>query len=219
MTNLYCIAGLGADERLFRNLHPINYNLKFIHWVKPDEKDTLVTYADKLIPQIDQTQPYSLLGVSLGGIFATILSSKINPIHVFVISSLKSSKEAPFVFKIFRALKVKYLLNASLLKHMKPIISFFFGKMNKTDRHLVFKMIDESDDNFLPWAAAAILEWKSNDELTPFHKIVQIVGDKDLVFRYSKIKNCKVIKGGTHIMILNRAKEINAIINGIAIKI
>jgi hypothetical protein len=80
-------------------------------------------------------------------------------------------------------------------------------------------MIDESDDNFLPWAAAAILEWKSNDELTPFHKIVQIVGDKDLVFRYSKIKNCKVIKGGTHIMILNRAKEINAIINGIAIKI
>jgi len=211
--NLYCIPGLGADERLFRNLKPEAYQLKFIHWVKPDAEDTLETYAEKLIAQIDQTQPFSLLGVSLGGIIATILSGKINPIHVFVISSLKSSKEVPFAFKVLNALKVKFLFNAKLLKNIKPLIGVFFGKMNRTDQHLVFKMIDDADELFLPWAAAAIIAWKSNDAYTPFHKIVQIVGDKDLVFRYSKIKNCKVIKGGTHVMILNRAKEINEIIN------
>ena len=213
MPNLYCIAGLGTDKRLFRNLHPHHYDLKFIDWVKPDVKDTLETYAKKLIDQIDQSQPYSLLGVSLGGIIATILSSVINPKHVFIISSLKSSKEAPFIFKILRALRIKYILNASLLKNIKPLISLFFGKINQTDQRLVFKMIEESDDNFLPWATAAILEWESNDALTPFNKIVQIVGDKDLIFKYSKIKNGIVIKGGTHVMILNRANEINAIIN------
>ena len=181
--NLYCIPGLGADERLFRNLKPEAYQLKFIHWVKPDAKDTLESYAEKLIPQIDQTQPFSLLGVSLGGIIATILSAKINPIHVFVISSLKSSKEVPMAFKVLNALKVKFLFNSTLLKKIKPLIGLFFGKMNRTDQHLVFKMIDDADEHFLPWAAAAIIEWKSNDANTPFHKIVQIVGDKDLVFR------------------------------------
>lgn len=211
--NLYCIPGLGADERLFRNLKSEAYELKFIHWVSPDAKDTLESYAEKLISQINQKQPFSLLGVSLGGIIATILSAKINPDRVFVISSLKSSKELPFSFKVLNVLKIKFLFHASVLKKVKPLISLFFRKMNKTDHQLVIKMIDDADEHFLPWAAAAILAWKSKDTLTPFHKIIQIVGDNDFIFKYSKIKNCKVIKGGTHFMILNRANEINAILN------
>jgi esterase/lipase len=212
MINLYCIPGLGADQRLFRNLNPSGYQLKFMHWVKPDAQDTLETYADKLIPQIDQKQPFALLGVSIGGIVATILSTKINPIQVFVISSIKSSSEAPKIFKVLKAVRVKYILSSWLLKHMKPVLECFFGKMSKLDKNLFFKMIDEADDDFLPWAAGAILEWKSKDELIPFEKIVQIIGDKDLVFRYSNIKNGIVINGGSHMMILNKTREINKLI-------
>lgn len=47
--NVYCISGLGADERLFRNLKLTNADKKFVNWVKPDKIDTISSYSDKLI--------------------------------------------------------------------------------------------------------------------------------------------------------------------------
>ncbi|MDB5152434.1 MAG: alpha/beta hydrolase, partial [Mucilaginibacter sp.] len=34
-------------------------------------------------------------------------------------------------------------------------------------------------------------------------------GDMDKIFPYKRIKGATIIKGGTHIMIFNQAKEIN----------
>jgi len=211
--NVYCISGLGADERLFRNLKLTNADKKFVNWVKPDKIDTISSYSDKLIVQIDQSKPFSLLGVSLGGVIAVELSSKINPEKVFVISSVKSSKEFPFYIILLNWLKVKYIISSKLLKSGKLFIELFFGKMNKSDKHLINKMIDDTDEVFTPWVAKAIIEWQSKDNLTPFNKIVQIVGDKDLIFRHANMKDCVVVKGRTHVMILDKAFEISGIID------
>ena len=59
--NVYCISGLGADERLFRNLKITNADLKFINWVKPDRNDSISSYSDQLIAQIDLNLPFSSL--------------------------------------------------------------------------------------------------------------------------------------------------------------
>lgn len=213
MINLYCFPGLGADERLFKKLKLHGYQLQYIYWVEPEANESLADYCQRLIPQIDQTKPFALLGVSLGGIMITELAHQLAAEHFFVISSVKSSKEFPFYIPVFRRLGFRYLINAHLLKALKPIIPFLFGKMNQADQQLVFNMIDDSSPTFLTWAAKAILSWKSKDDKTPFHKITQIVGDKDLIFRHSKIQNCKIIKGGTHVVILNKAQEISTIIN------
>lgn len=74
-------------------------------------------------------------------------------------------------------------------------------------------MIDDTDEVFTPWVAKAIIEWQSKDNLTPFNKIVQIVGDKDLIFRHANMKDCVVVKGRTHVMILDKAFEISGIID------
>ena len=211
--NVYCISGLGADERLFRNLKITNADLKFINWVKPDRNDSISSYSDQLIAQIDLNLPFSLLGVSLGGIIAVELSSKIKPEKIFVISSVKSSKEFPFYISILKWIRVKYSISSKLLKSGKLFIPFFFGRMNQSDQRLINKMIDDADEIFTPWAAKSIIDWESKDAETPFEKIVQIVGDKDLIFRHSNIQNCHIIKGGTHVMILNRASEINTFLN------
>ena len=208
--NLYCISGLGADERLFRNLKPEGYDLRFINWVKPDKRDTIGSYTDKLISQIDQTRSFALLGVSLGGVMAVELSGKTCPEKVFVISSVKSSKEFPFYIKMLHSFR--FIISARLLKSCKLLLEFFFGKMNKWDKVLISKMIDDSDDIFLPWAAKAILAWHSDDAQTPFEKIVHLVGDQDLIFRHSNIHDCLVVKGGSHVMILNKTGEINNLI-------
>lgn len=213
MMNLYCFPGLGADDRLFRRLQLNHYQIKNIHWLTPHQNESLADYSSRLIAHIDQTKPFALLGVSLGGIMVTELSHQLPAEHFFVISSVKSSKEFPFYLGLFRRLGFKHIISAGFLKALKSIIPFLFGRMNKMDKQLIFKMIDDADPLFLSWAAKAILTWKSKDELTPFHKITQIVGDRDLIFRHSNIQNCRIVKGGTHVMILNRAQEISAIIN------
>jgi hypothetical protein len=40
-------------------------------------------------------------------------------------------------------------------------------------------------------------------------KVIHIHGDKDDVFPIKNIQNCIVVKGGTHIMILNKYKWLN----------
>ena len=40
-------------------------------------------------------------------------------------------------------------------------------------------------------------------------------GDKDKVFPYKKLKDAEIIKGGTHIMIFDKAKQVNKILKRI----
>lgn len=211
--NLYCIPGYGTDSRLFKNLILKNYTVKFINWAEPDINDTLSDYAEKLIPQIDTTKPFSLLGMSLGGFLSVELSHKINPEHIFIVSSVKSSSEIPSYLQFIRQLGLRQLINAQLVKKSKRLLQPIFGKVNHADKDLLYRMIDESDNQFTTWAGRQITVWKSDDSQTPFKKITHIIGDKDLLYS-SKIKNAQIIKGGTHLMMLDRAAEINAIVDG-----
>ncbi len=58
----------------------------------------------------------------------------------------------------------------------------------------------------------AVLKWK-NITIPP--NVYVITGDKDRVFNYKLIKDAIIVKGGTHIMIFDKAKEINKILKGI----
>ena len=63
--NVFVISGLGADDTVFKKLVLPRYTLVHIQWVTPDNKDTLATYAQKLLPQITEENPI-VLGLSLG---------------------------------------------------------------------------------------------------------------------------------------------------------
>jgi len=51
----------------------------------------------------------------------------------------------------------------------------------------------------------AVLAWR-NTTIPP--NVFQVIGDNDKVFPYKKQPVATVIKGGTHIMIFDKAKEI-----------
>ncbi len=212
MIKIYCIPGYGTDRRLFKSLKLKNYDIKFINWVKPAEKDSLSDYADKLIPQIDTTEPFALLGMSLGGFITVELSHKINPEHIFLLSTVKSSNEIPTYLKFLSQFGLKQIISAKLVKSSKWLVEPIFGKLNLENRNLLFQMIDDADDQFTTWAGKQIAVWRSEDQLTPFQKITHIIGDKDVLYS-KKIKNVHIVKGGTHLMILDRAEEINQIID------
>jgi hypothetical protein len=58
----------------------------------------------------------------------------------------------------------------------------------------------------------AALHW---DGQTSQQHIHHLIGDKDLIFDYHKIKNAIVIPGGDHMMVFTRAKDLNSIIRNI----
>jgi len=39
--------------------------------------------------------------------------------------------------------------------------------------------------------------------------VYQISGNKDMVFNYKRLKSAAIIEGGTHLMLFDRAKEVN----------
>jgi hypothetical protein len=44
----------------------------------------------------------------------------------------------------------------------------------------------------------------------PYRKVIHIHGDKDIIFPIKNINDCVVLEGGTHIMLLDRGKQLSA---------
>jgi hypothetical protein len=91
---------------------------------------------------------------------------------------------------------------------LKPLL----GKMNEADAWLFNDMLKNSSPTFLKWAMDAALVW-DNKIIPP--NMYHIIGDKDRIFPCKKIKDAVIVKGGTHIMIFDKAKEINKILKKI----
>jgi pimeloyl-ACP methyl ester carboxylesterase len=212
MSRIFLIPGLGADTRVYNNIDLHDHEVICVDWIEPNKTDTLATYAQKLIYQYHITPKSIVIGNSLGGMIA-IEIAKIIPLEkVILISSIKTVDEAPWYFSVLRALPFYKPIPGKSFNSMEFLIKPFFGHMNEGDNWLFRDMLRNSSPGFLKWAMDAVLKW-DNKIIPP--NVIQITGDKDLVFDYRRIKGAIIVKGGTHIMIFERAKEINKILKRI----
>ena len=206
------IPGLGADTRVYNNIDLNDYEVICVDWIEPNKTDTLATYAQKLIYQYHIIPKSIIIGNSLGGMIAIEIAKIIPMEKVILISSIKTTDEAPRYFSLLRAVPFYKPIPGKVFNFMEFLIKPFFGQMNETDNWLFRDMLKTSSPGFLKWAMDAVLKW-DNKIIPP--NVIQITGDKDLVFNYKKIKGAIIVKGGTHIMIFERAKEINKILKRI----
>ncbi len=206
MIKVFLIPGLGADARIYKNLDFSGYEVINISWIDPDKKDTLVTYAQKLIDRYLITPGSIVVGNSLGGMLSMEISKKLELNKTILISSIKTKAEAPRSHKWYRMVPLYKLVPAKLFSRLGVFVKFAFGKMSAEDQWLFVNMLENTPPHFMKWALGAILYWE-NQTIPP--KVSHIHGDKDLVFPYRRIKDATIVKGGSHIMILNRAEDIN----------
>jgi pimeloyl-ACP methyl ester carboxylesterase len=206
MGRIFLVPGLGADCRIYKNIDLKDYETIAVEWIEPDKNDSLASYAQKLIDYYKITPGSIVIGNSLGGMLATEIGKILDLNKVILISSIKTAKEAPLKFKLACYLPLYHLVPAKLMTSMGFAIRFVFGKMSKAHQEMFLSMLKNTSPKFVKWAIGAILHW---DNQTIPQNVYHITGDKDLIFPYERIKNATIIKGGTHIMIFNRAKEIN----------
>ena len=77
---VYFLAGIAADSRIFKNIQlPVGYEAVFIDWITPIRDESLSSYAFRLSDAIDKSEPYYIIGVSLGGIIACEISIRNTP--------------------------------------------------------------------------------------------------------------------------------------------
>lgn len=206
MSKIFLIAGLGADTRVYNNIDLHEHDVTPVDWIEPNKQDTLSTYAQKLIHQYNITPGSIVIGNSLGGMI-TIEISKLIPIKkAILISSIKTSNEAPWYFSLFRNLPVYKLIPGKLFTSMGFMVKPLFGHMGTEDAWLFSDMLKNTSPVFAKWAMGAILHWEN--KLTPADTY-HITGNKDLIFDHKRIKGATIVKGGTHIMIFDKANEIN----------
>jgi len=203
---------MGADTRIYNNIELLDNDVVPVDWISPDKNDTLNTYAQKLIQQYHITNNSILIGNSLGGILAIEIAKTVPISKVILVSSIKTINEAPWYFKLFKNVPVYQIIPNSLFGAGGVLIKSVFGKMKPEDLWLFKDMLKKSSPVFLKWAMGAVLKW-DNQTIPP--NVYHITGDTDKVFDYKRIKNATIVKGGTHIMIFDRAKEINKLLKSI----
>ncbi|MBC7851692.1 MAG: alpha/beta hydrolase [Chitinophagaceae bacterium] len=150
-----------------------------------------------------------MVGVSMGGMVATEIATRLNPAQTVLISSVPSSSQIPFYFKWASKFNLQQLVPVSLFKSAS-ILKRFFTTETPEDKIILKQLIRESDPVFVKWAMDAILKWDGPGSLINY---VHIHGTRDelLPLRFTKPTH-KIAKGG-HLMVLNRADEINQILS------
>ena len=209
---VYFLAGIAADSRIFKNIHlPDGYESVYINWIKPFRDESLSSYAFRLAEAIDTAEPYYIIGVSLGGIIASEISTRYNPLATIIIGSVPTISQLPGYYKWVRKLRIQKMVPGSFYK-IAAITKHFLNRAPLEDKKATIEMIHESDPAFIKWGIDAVLKW--TNKLIP-KKLYHIHGTRDEVFPFVYTSPTHVISKGGHVLVMSHAGEINKIISGI----
>lgn len=207
LIKLFCLSGLGVDERAFVNFQPAGVELVHIPWIPPLHKESLKSYAHRLFETVDFPEEYCLLGVSFGGMIAMEMSQIRPPKHLFLVSSVIGRQELPWRFRIGKYLPLHRVLPDRGVISGNRIIRHLFSVRNPKETDMLKRILSRTDPYFLKWAMNAIVLWKGLKSA----EVVRIHGDKDRMIPMPKDVH-HTIQGAGHFMVVNRAKEIEKIV-------
>ncbi len=211
MQNIYCISGLGVDERLFRKIEVPGFQLVHLPWVVYDKHDTIKTYAAKMMAGISDENPI-IMGVSFGGMIATEIAEMVNAKHVILLSSSKTKNELPLLYRIVGKSGLLHIAPIWLVKRVFFILYFVFGIKTKEDKKLLRSILKDTSNSFVRWSTIALTHW----ERTSYpNSITHIHGTSDKILYPFCVKPDYWIKNGGHLIILQNYQDVNNILDGI----
>ena len=215
--HVYLFPGQGSDYRIFDSLiWDNNVDTTIISYGTPAEGMSMKAFAETLIPRIDTTEQFALVGVSLGGMICAELSELIEPKLTIIISSAKNSRELPMRYNFQKVLPIYSIFPCFLLttgaRLMQPVLEPATRK-NKT----TFKsMLKQKKPLYMKRTVEMIIKW---DRTNNYNKIYQIHGNKDHTIPIRNLqKPYYVISSGSHMMTLTQANEVSGLLKKIILE-
>ena len=206
--HVYLMPGMAANPSIFENikLPSDQFEQHNLEWILPESIDeSIQDYAKRMILCIKHDNPV-LIGVSFGGILVQEMSRLLSVRRLIVISSIKTKHELPTHLKWLRSTKAYKILPTGLVSNIDVLAKLTLGNTIDKRIELYQKYLSVNDKRYLDWAIKNVVCW---DQELAHPEAIYIHGDKDIVFPKSCNENTIVVKGGTHIMVIDRYKWFN----------
>jgi pimeloyl-ACP methyl ester carboxylesterase len=208
--NLYFISGLGADKRIFQNLVlPEVFKICYIEWVTVSENESMESYCRRLSSQINQQEPFSLVGLSFGGVIATELSKFLSPVQTVLISSFCFKKEVPWFYILLGNSGIYKILPPRFLLKPNNIAFRLFGAYKPEIKNLLTNILEDTDPAFFEWAIRQLFSWDNHWKPA---NLLRIHGTADKILPYKKIMNAIPVKEGEHLMVYSKSAIVSQIL-------
>lgn len=212
-TIIYLFPGQGSDARLYKHLKlPDGYDTVNISYPVPEKREGMKEYAQRFITQIDTGSSYILMGVSLGGMICTELTDTLDPLKTIIISSAKTTKELPGRYTFQQTIPLNRIIPKRLTKGGARLLQGIVEPDRKHDKETFKDMLKNKDPLYLKRTADMIINW---DRTHYSEQIIHIHGDKDHTIPIKNLEFDYLLEGGSHMMMITRAHEINEILREI----
>ncbi len=209
---VYVVSGLGADFKVLEKIQfPKRHEVVFIDWLIPLPNEEFPDYVKRMADKIDDSEPFYLVGYSFGGLMVQEIN-KLKPARkVVILGSIKSDKEKSRLIRTGQITRIPKILPVTFFNerttNMYSLVRKFFDPRNPK----VLQYFRVRDPYYLKWSIEKISDWKFDEN----PEVVQILGDRDIVFPIKNSKPDYIIKGGTHLFPVTKFKEVTAILEGV----
>lgn len=213
---VYFVPGLAANPLIFEKikLDEALFEVFYLEWEIPLQEETLEAYAKRMALKVKEENPV-LIGVSFGGILVQEIADLIQVRKVIIISSVKTRLEMPKRIKFAKSTLVYKLIPMQLILSLDKLAKSMLGEKLKHRIQLYDTFLSVRDIYYLKWAIEKVVLW---NRLVADERVIHIHGDKDRIFPIENIKNCIVLKGGTHVMIFTKYRWFNAHLGNIILE-
>ena len=202
--------GQGSDSAIYSKMSfPDHFVLKYMELPTPNKGEMLPEYALRFLSQIDTTDKFSLIGVSLGGMMCTELADILKPEKVILISSAKCASELPAKYRFQQKVRLNRAIPASWYRGgallLQPIVEPDRNKEKETFK----RMLKSKDKDYMKRAIDMIINWQ-RETYNP--NIIHIQGDKDNTIPIKNVKPSLIVEDGSHMMALTKGRKIGKLI-------
>lgn len=215
-TDVYFISGMCYNCSVFDDIElPKGYKRKYIEWLIPHADEALETYAQRMSKVINVRKKFILVGYSLGGIVAEEIAYQLQPKKIILISTMKDEREIPSLFHMAAKVNFANTIPMRMYRQTDFMIKLFNRYVYNLPTSALEGYMTVTDPIYIKWALHQITHWRPKRELSSLY---HIHGTKDQIFPYEQIIDPISIKGGDHLMVIKRAKEISEILKTIMLK-
>lgn len=205
--HIYLMPGLAANPSIFEyiRLPKEEFEIHWLSWKMPLKNESISAYAQLMCEEVTHEDSV-LLGVSFGGVLVQEMSRYLKLKKLIIVSSVKTRKEIPISMKLAGTTKLYKFLPTSLVNYVGQIEKLPVGDFARKRMQLYKQYMSVDHPYYLDWAIKNMLCWRPVEIDT---NVIHIHGDEDAVFPIKNIDNPIVVKGGTHIMIINKYRWFN----------
>lgn len=211
-TPVYLIPGQGADCRLFAKLEidTVKYKPICLSYTAPNDQADMQSFAKDFLIKIDTTQPFYLIGVSLGGMIATEIAHMVKPLKTIIISSAKNKYELPARYRFQNSVPIYRLFPPRLLKKGALLLQPIVEPDRKKYKSTFVDMLSSKTPAYFKSTIKLIVTWERTVCTAP---ITHIHGENDHTIPIRNVSSPIIVKEGSHMMTLTASSQISKLLN------